>query len=63
MLASNKEAWDAKFIDFLGITDERVRIICENDYAVASNKSVKYKVNIGMHKRAKSYGSVTIFDH
>ena len=35
MLAGMKDHWTAEFIAFLGISDARVKLICEYDHAIA----------------------------
>ena len=34
-LASRRDIWFPEFLDFLGITDERVLLVCANDHIVA----------------------------
>ena len=58
-LASNKEVWDSKFIEFLGITDERVRLICENDRAVLIEKAKYNSSKINSYESASNFQGVS----
>lgn len=44
-LTGMKDSWYPEFIEFLGITDSRVKLICEHDQALAEKAGLAFGID------------------